>query len=142
MIRLSCCSSPKRPASLIIIAQKGIWQRIASARCRNLVFTAFSGSHQDAINKGVKALKERGEEIWEVPYLPIDPADIGREYEPVVRINSQSGKGGVAFVMDTIYGYKIPKDMQREFADVIQKIIEYTLHSSAVCHDPDRLFRN
>ncbi len=89
-----------------------------------LVFTAFSGSHQDAINKGVKALKERGEEIWEVPYLPIDPADIGREYEPVVRINSQSGKGGVAFVMDTIYGYKIPKDMQREFADVIQKISE------------------
>lgn len=89
-----------------------------------LVFTAFSGSHQDAINKGVKALKERGEEIWEVPYLPIDPADIGREYEPVVRINSQSGKGGVAFVMDTIYGYKIPKDMQREFADVIQNISE------------------
>lgn len=89
-----------------------------------LVFTAFSGSHQDAINKGVKALKERGEDKWEVPYLPIDPADIGREYEPVVRINSQSGKGGVAFVMDTIYGYKIPKDMQREFADVIQKISE------------------
>lgn len=89
-----------------------------------LVFTAFSGSHQDAINKGVKALKERGEDKWEVPYLPIDPADIGREYEPVVRINSQSGKGGVAFVMDTIYGYKIPKDMQREFANVIQKISE------------------
>lgn len=89
-----------------------------------LVFTAFSGSHQDAINKGVKALKERGEDKWEVPYLPIDPADIGREYEPVVRINSQSGKGGVAFVMDTIYGYKIPKDMQREFANVIQAISE------------------
>lgn len=89
-----------------------------------LVFTAFSGSHQDAINKGVKALKERGEDKWEVPYLPIDPADIGREYEPVVRINSQSGKGGVAFVMDTIYGYKLPKDMQKEFAKVIQKISE------------------
>lgn len=89
-----------------------------------LVFTAFSGSHQDAINKGVKALKERGEEKWEVPYLPIDPADIGREYEPVVRINSQSGKGGVAFVMDTIYGYKLPKEMQKEFAGVIQKISE------------------
>ena len=89
-----------------------------------LVFTAFSGSHQDAINKGVAALKEKGSEHWEVPYLPIDPADIGREYEPVVRINSQSGKGGVAFVMDTIYGYKLPKDMQREFARVIQKISE------------------
>ena len=89
-----------------------------------LVFTAFSGSHQDAINKGEQALKERGSDIWEVPYLPIDPADIGRKYEPVVRINSQSGKGGVAFVMSTVYGYKIPKEMQREFADVIQKISE------------------
>lgn len=89
-----------------------------------LVFTAFSGSHQDAINKGEQALKERGEDIWEVPYLPIDPADIGRKYEPLVRINSQSGKGGVAFVMSTVYGYKLPKEMQREFADVIQKISE------------------
>ncbi len=89
-----------------------------------LVFTAFSGSHQDAINKGEMALKERGDENWEVPYLPIDPADVGREYEPVVRINSQSGKGGVAFVMSTVYGYKLPKAMQREFADVIQKISE------------------
>ena len=89
-----------------------------------LVFTAFSGSHQDAINKGQQALKERGSEIWQVPYLPIDPADIGREYEPIVRINSQSGKGGVAFVMSTVYGYKLPKAMQREFADVIQKISE------------------
>ena len=89
-----------------------------------LVFTAFSGSHQDAINKGTKALKERGSDIWQVPYLPIDPADIGRKYEPVVRINSQSGKGGVAYIMDTVYGYKLPKMMQREFADVIQKISE------------------
>ena len=89
-----------------------------------LVFTAFSGSHQDAINKGVHAMQERGNEYWEVPYLPIDPADIGRKYEPVVRINSQSGKGGVAFVMDTVYGYKLPKKMQREFADVIQYISE------------------
>ena len=89
-----------------------------------LVFTAFSGSHQDAINKGVKAMKERKSEIWQVPYLHIDPADIGRKYEPVVRINSQSGKGGVAFVMDTVYGYKLPKKMQREFADVIQYISE------------------
>ncbi len=89
-----------------------------------LVFTAFSGSHQDAINKGEQALKQNGSDIWEVPYLPIDPADIGREYEPVVRINSQSGKGGVAFVMNTVYGYKLPKSMQREFADVVQKISE------------------
>ncbi len=89
-----------------------------------LVFTAFSGSHQDAINKGVAAMKERNNEYWEVPYLPIDPADIGREYEPIVRINSQSGKGGVAFVMDTYFGFKLPKGMHREFADVIQKISE------------------
>ncbi len=89
-----------------------------------LVFTAFSGSHQDAINKGVHAMQERNNPYWEVPYLPIDPADIGRKYEPVVRINSQSGKGGVAFVMDTVYGYKLPKKMQREFADVIQYMSE------------------
>ena len=89
-----------------------------------LVFTAFSGSHQDAINKGLQAMKERNSLIWEVPYLPIDPADIGREYEPVVRINSQSGKGGVAFILDFQYGYKLPKGMQREFADYIQNISE------------------
>ncbi len=89
-----------------------------------LVFTAFSGSHQDAINKGVKAMKERNQDWWEVPYLPIDPADVGREYEPIVRINSQSGKGGVAFVMDSEFGYKLPKAMHKEFADVIQKIAE------------------
>lgn len=89
-----------------------------------LVFTAFSGSHQDAINKGMQALKERGGDVWEVPYLPIDPSDIGRVYEPIVRINSQSGKGGVAFVMDTFYGFKLPKGMHKEFADVIQKISE------------------
>ena len=78
-----------------------------------LVFTAFSGSHQDAISKGMQALKERNSEYWEVPYLPIDPSDIGRVYEPVVRINSQSGKGGVAFVMDTFYGFKLPKGSTR-----------------------------
>ena len=89
-----------------------------------LVFTAFSGSHQDAINKGMKAMQERRQEWWEVPYLPIDPSDIGREYEPIVRINSQSGKGGVAFVMDSEFGYKLPKRMHKEFADVIQKIAE------------------
>ena len=89
-----------------------------------LVFTAFSGSHQDAINKGVRAMKERHQDWWEVPYLPIDPSDVGREYEPIVRINSQSGKGGVAFVMDSEFGYKLPKSMHKEFADVIQKIAE------------------
>ena len=89
-----------------------------------LVFTAFSGSHQDAINKGVKAMKERGSEFWQVPYLPIDPSDIGREYEPIVRINSQSGKGGVAFIMDTYFGFKLPKGMHKEFANVIQSISE------------------
>ena len=89
-----------------------------------LVFTAFSGSHQDAINKGVQAMKERNSQIWQVPYLPIDPSDIGREYEPIVRINSQSGKGGVAFIMDTYFGFKLPKAMHKEFANVIQKISE------------------
>lgn len=89
-----------------------------------LVFTAFSGSHQDAINKGVQAMKERKNAYWEVPYLPIDPSDIGRQYEPIVRINSQSGKGGVAFVMDTFYGFRLPKGMHKEFADVIQAISE------------------
>ena len=90
----------------------------------NLVFTAFSGSHQDAINKGMKKYEERHSEIWQVPYLPVDPRDLGREYEALVRINSQSGKGGVAFVMDHCYGFKLPKSMQKEFADVIQKLSE------------------
>ncbi len=89
-----------------------------------LVFTAFSGSHQDAINKGVAAMQSRRSAIWQVPYLTIDPADIGRKYEPIVRINSQSGKGGVAFVMDTYFGFKLPKTMQREFADVVQSASE------------------
>ena len=102
-----------------------------------LVFTAFSGSHQDAINKGVKAMKERQSEIWQVPYLPIDPADIGREYEPIVRINSQSGKGGVAFIMDTYFGFKLPKGMHKEFANVIQKVSEKQGEVS-----PDQIMEN
>lgn len=102
-----------------------------------LVFTAFSGSHQDAINKGVKAMKERKGEIWQVPYLPIDPADIGREYEPIVRINSQSGKGGVAFIMDTYFGFKLPKGMHKEFANVIQKVSEKQGEVS-----PDQIMEN
>ena len=89
-----------------------------------LVFTAFSGSHQDAINKGMEKYREREGQYWEVPYLPIDPSDLGREYEALVRINSQSGKGGIAFVMDRYFGYKMPKKMHKEFADVIQKISE------------------
>ena len=89
-----------------------------------LVFTAFSGSHQDAINKGIQAMKERNSTLWAVPYLPIDPSDIGRQYEPIVRINSQSGKGGVAFIMENYYGFKLPKGMHKEFADVIQKLSE------------------
>jgi 2-isopropylmalate synthase, yeast type len=89
-----------------------------------LVFTAFSGSHQDAINKGVKAMKERNSEYWAVPYLPIDPSDIGRQYEPIVRINSQSGKGGVAFIMENYFGFKLPKGMHKEFAEVIQSLSE------------------
>lgn len=89
-----------------------------------LVFTAFSGSHQDAINKGVHAMQVKKKEFWEVPYLPVDPADIGRKYEPIVRINSQSGKGGVAFIMETYYGFKLPKGMHKEFADTIQGISE------------------
>ena len=89
-----------------------------------LVFTAFSGSHQDAINKGMKAYRERQIERWEVPYLPIDPADLNRQYEPIVRINSQSGKGGVAFVMDTTYGFRLPKALQQDFSKAIQLVTE------------------
>ncbi|MDD6712111.1 MAG: 2-isopropylmalate synthase [Sharpea porci] len=100
-----------------------------------LVFTAFSGSHQDAINKGMHKYRERGNKQWEVPYLPIDPADLNRQYEPIVRINSQSGKGGVAFVMDTVFGYHIPKAMQADFAKIVQNISEAEGEVS-----PERIF--
>ena len=86
-----------------------------------LVFTAFSGSHQDAINKGKMYMDEHGGDYWDVPYLPIDPADVGREYEPIIRINSQSGKGGMAFILANDYGIKMPKAMQSEFSAVVQK---------------------
>lgn len=86
-----------------------------------LVFTAFSGSHQDAINKGEAYMKNSGTEYWEVPYLPIDPADIGRAYEPIIRINSQSGKGGVAFIMSNVFGYDLPKAMHPDFARVVKE---------------------
>lgn len=85
-----------------------------------LVFTAFSGSHQDAINKGMKYMKETNSDYWEVPYLPIDPADVGRQYEPIIRINSQSGKGGAAFVMNHNFGFDLPKKMHPEFGALVQ----------------------
>ncbi len=91
-----------------------------------LAFTAFSGSHQDAINKGHEYMRESKSPYWEIPYLPIDPADVGREYEPVIRINSQSGKGGAAFIMDHNYGYHLPKAMHPEFGAVVQKQCDKT----------------
>jgi len=85
-----------------------------------LVFTAFSGSHQDAIRKGLAARRRANEPLWEVPYLPIDPADVGRAYEPVIRINSQSGKGGIAHVLEEEFGLRVPRRLQIELASVIQ----------------------
>ncbi len=92
----------------------------------DLVFTAFSGSHQDAIKKGYAALKETGQERFEVPYLTIDPADIGRQYDPVIRVNSQSGKGGVAFLIESELGFQLPRRLQIAFSQVIQKITDTT----------------
>ncbi|WP_421857506.1 2-isopropylmalate synthase [Oricola sp.] len=89
-----------------------------------LVYTAFSGSHQDAINKGMKAAGESGEPMWEVPYLPIDPEDVGRSYEAIIRINSQSGKGGIAYIMEADHGLNLPRNLQVEFRDVIQGITD------------------
>jgi 2-isopropylmalate synthase len=91
-----------------------------------LVFTAFSGSHQDAIKKGFAAQEKSNSGLWEVPYLPIDPKDIGRSYEAVIRINSQSGKGGVAYIMETDYGLTLPRRLQIEFSQVIQRIADET----------------
>jgi len=88
----------------------------------NLVYTAFSGSHQDAIKKGLQALE--GKTIWEVPYLPIDPMDIGRKYEAIIRVNSQSGKGGISYLLELEYGIKLPKEAQVEFAQIVQKITD------------------
>ena len=92
----------------------------------DLVFTAFSGSHQDAIKKGFDAMKESGQDLFEVPYLTIDPADIGRQYDPVIRVNSQSGKGGVAFVIENELGFRLPRRLQIAFSQVIQKITDET----------------
>jgi 2-isopropylmalate synthase len=90
----------------------------------DLVFTAFSGSHQDAINKGLKALRASNSGIWEVPYLPIDPEDLGRSYEAVIRINSQSGKGGIAYLLEQDYGIALPRRLQIEFSRIVQQIAD------------------
>ncbi|MDA0662075.1 MAG: 2-isopropylmalate synthase [Proteobacteria bacterium] len=89
-----------------------------------LVFTAFSGSHQDAIKKGMTSIKESNSGLWEVPYLPIDPQDVGSTYEAVIRINSQSGKGGVAYILEQDYGFELPRRLQIEFSQVVQKITD------------------
>ena len=91
-----------------------------------LVYTAFSGSHQDAIRKGLSALDREEAEHWDVPYLPVDPADVGRNYEAVIRINSQSGKGGIAFVLETEHGYAMPRRMQIEFSRIVQQSADAT----------------
>jgi 2-isopropylmalate synthase len=90
------------------------------------VFTAFSGSHQDAIKKGMTAMGGSNSGLWEVPYLPIDPKDIGRSYEAVIRINSQSGKGGVAYVLGTDHGLDLPRRLQIEFSRVVQDMADAT----------------
>ncbi len=89
-----------------------------------LVYTAFSGSHQDAINKGMSEYEISDSRLWAVPYLPIDPSDVGRTYESIIRINSQSGKGGVAYIMDHEFGIKLPKEMHPDFGAVIQRVTD------------------
>lgn len=89
-----------------------------------LVYTAFSGSHQDAINKGMKSIKTANSPVWEVPYLPIDPQDVGRTYEAIIRINSQSGKGGIAYILQEDYGINLPRNLQIEFREDIQRITD------------------
>jgi 2-isopropylmalate synthase len=108
-----------------------VWERVCKLSVHprqpyagELVYTAFSGSHQDAINKGMTAYELAQSGLWEVPYLPIDPSDVGRTYESIIRINSQSGKGGVAYVLKEDFGYNMPKPMHPEFGGIIQKITE------------------
>lgn len=110
-----------------ILAIKKIYEECTKMRVSErqpyageLAFTAFSGSHQDAIRKGYEYMKNSGTEYWEVPYLPINPADLHREYEPVIRINSQSGKGGAAFVLQQAVGYNLPKEMHPEFGNIVK----------------------
>lgn len=89
-----------------------------------LVYTAFSGSHQDAINKGIAYQRAKEDDFWEVPYLPIDPEDVGRSYESIIRINSQSGKGGVAYILENNYGFQLPKKMHPEFGRLVQNVTD------------------
>ena len=91
-----------------------------------LVYTAFSGSHQDAIKKGFDALAKRNDDFWEVPYLPVDPKDLGRSYEAVIRVNSQSGKGGVAYVLKADYGLDLPRGLQIDFSKRVQEVTDRT----------------
>jgi 2-isopropylmalate synthase len=102
-----------------------------------LVYTAFSGSHQDAIRKGLLAYAKNKPPHWEVPYLPIDPADVGRKYEGIIRINSQSGKGGAAYIMESHFGYKLPKAMHPEFGQIVQAATDQSGRELA----PDDVFR-
>ncbi|WP_033921333.1 2-isopropylmalate synthase [Sphingomonas sp. 37zxx] len=109
-----------------------------------LVFTAFSGSHQDAIKKGFAAQEARNDEIWNVPYLPIDPADLGRSYEAVIRVNSQSGKGGVAWVLEQDKGLKLPKRLQADFSRHVQAMADETsreLNAGDIWHTFNRVYR-
>ena len=103
-----------------------------------LVFTAFSGSHQDAISKGRRKMEERGSTVWAVPYLPIDPKDVGREYEPIIRINSQSGRGGIAYVMQTYFGITLPKSFLRNFLPVVKAETEKNGNESEL--SPKQIF--
>jgi len=93
-----------------------------------LVYTAFSGSHQDAVRKGLAAMQAESNPFWEVPYLPVDPVDVGRDYEAVIRINSQSGKGGIAYLLEKDAGYRIPRRMQIEFSGTVQATADRTGH--------------
>jgi 2-isopropylmalate synthase len=88
----------------------------------DLVYTSFSGSHQDAIKKAFAARKEG--DIWDMPYLPIDPKDVGRSYEAVIRVNSQSGKGGIAYLLESEFGLELPRRLQMEFSQVVQRVMD------------------
>ncbi|QDZ27325.1 2-isopropylmalate synthase [Noviherbaspirillum sp. UKPF54] len=104
----------------------------------DLVYTAFSGSHQDAIRKGFA--RQQADAIWEVPYLPLDPADVGRNYDAVIRVNSQSGKGGMAYLLEQEYGLQLPRRLQIEFSRVVQQVADDT-GKEVVAHDIYRIFR-
>ncbi len=113
----------------------------------DLVYTSFSGSHQDAINKGFAALVKSNNQLWEIPYLPIDPADVGRNYEAVIRVNSQSGKGGITYLLEREYGLKLPRKLLIEFSQVVQKQMdndgaEMSPEDIWACFEKEYLTRN